>query len=122
MPNDDSDEDGWEENCTVRNPKGKLKFLYGPWDPKARKRYINSGDLDVKLEDNKFANCQDPLPSLARVLGSTARRLPKPSWLSPNAMLGRISATRSSSLPSTESPSWAPAKTPSVIILTAFKW
>ena len=49
MPNDDSDEDGWEENCTVRNPKGKLKFLYGPWDPKARKRYINSGDLDVKL-------------------------------------------------------------------------
>ena len=43
VPSDDSDEDGWDESCTVRNPKGKLKFLYGPWDPKARRRYINSG-------------------------------------------------------------------------------
>ena len=43
MPSDDSDEDLWDESVSARNPKGKLRFLYGPWDPKSRRRYINSG-------------------------------------------------------------------------------
>ena len=43
-----------DESVTVRNPKGKLRFLLGPMDPRARRRYINAGtneyfDVIVKL-------------------------------------------------------------------------
>ena len=43
LPSDDSDEEAVDESVTARNPKGKLRFLLGPMDPRARRRYINAG-------------------------------------------------------------------------------
>ena len=43
LPSDDSDEEMADESVTARNPKGKLRFLLGPMDPKSRRRFINAG-------------------------------------------------------------------------------
>ena len=43
LPSDDSDEEMTDEHVTARNPKGKVRFLLGPMDPRSKRRYINAG-------------------------------------------------------------------------------
>ena len=42
LPSDESDEEN-NDSVTSRNPKGKLKFLLGPLDPRSRRRYVHAG-------------------------------------------------------------------------------
>ena len=46
LPSDESDEE-YNDSITSRNPKGKLKFLLGPMDPRSRRRYIHAGRFFV---------------------------------------------------------------------------